>query len=200
MMPLIVSFYSAKTPHQEEARRLRDSCEHLHIEAQIEEVSSCGCLGLKPFFILNQLKQQRRPVLWVDCTAAFVQRPDFKEFEFCDLAVRINEFLPKEHAMRVVSNALFVRNNPAGIAVIEEWCKEVGKGDRDKELGEEAALSDVLQKTESLRFHCMPLKYSKIFDYDDLFIAEQEVVIAYSQTSFCNKNRIQDLCQNHCCH
>jgi hypothetical protein len=36
----------------------------------------------------------------------------------------------------------------------------------------------------------MPLKYAKIFDFDDLFISEQEVVIEHFQASRRFKNKV----------
>ncbi len=175
MTPLVISSYSLS---------LSASCKEFGIEADIEEHSTSA---IKPLFILNKLEQHKRSVLWVDADAVFLQNSDFKEFDECDFAVRVNEFLPEGHASRIVPNAVFVQYNAAAIALMEKWCLQ-------------KALGDSLIKNKDLRFLPMPLKYSKMFDYDDLFISDREIVIEHVRTPSSNKKKFHELCQNHCCH
>ena len=141
--------------------------------------------GLPDFRCPKEALEDPVFVFWVDADSVFLQHADFKEFVCCDFAVRVNEFLPKDHPSRIAANTLFVRNSAEGIALLEKWCRE----------GESA-----LHETKDLRFMSMPLKYAKIYDYDDLFISKQETVIEHFQASRRNRNKIHDLCQNHCCH
>ncbi len=195
---MIISFYTLGTPYEKEVKKLIDSCAQLEIEADIEGIDSKGSweknCAMKPFFILRKLKQWDRPVLWVDADAVFRQRPDFNEFDGCDVAVRMNEFLPKTHESQIISSTVFVRNNPAGMTLLEEWCREVDKELSDKgrvfEFWDQTALRDALHRNPDLRFLPMPLKYAKIFDFDDLFISEQEVVIEHFQASRRFKNKV----------
>jgi hypothetical protein len=171
MNPIVISFYTKKIP-----KRLIDSCHSLGIESDIEAVDS----ALKPRFILNKLQKWNRPVLWVDADAAFLQRPDFNDFSDCDFAVRVNEFLPKTHESRIVSNPIYARNTEEVMQVLEKW-------------GNKMALREALHEHENLRFLPMPLKYAKIFDFDDLFISQPEIVIEHYQASRRFKN-------DHSCH
>lgn len=188
MKPIVISFYTRNTPYEEEVKKLQLSCIEHGIEADIVGIETLGSweknCAHKPHFILNKLKEHNRPVLWVDADGVFRQKPDFSEFGGCDISVRLNEFLPQDHASRVVSNAVFV--DKTGIHVLEEWCRLTEEGmnqpGRILEFWDQMALRDALHQS-CVRFFPMPLKYSKIFDYDDLFIAENEVVIEHFQAS-----------------
>jgi len=203
--PLVISFYTLQTPYELEVKKLKDSCEKYGIEAEIVGVESAGSweknCALKPLFILEKLRQLSRPVLWVDSDAVFKQRPDFNEFEGCDLSVRMNEFLPKGHASRISSGTIFVRNNAAGAAILEQWCQETEKvlqhKERTMEFWDQTTLRDVLDRNTAVRFFPLPLKYAKIFDFDDLFISEKEVVIEHYQASRRYKHGItSDYCSH----
>src|SRR6267154_794315 len=198
MNTIIISFYTLGTPYEGEVKKLIHSCAELKIEADMVGVDLKGSweknFALKPGFILKKLKQSNRPVLWVDADDVFKQPSDFNEFNACDIAVRMNEFLPKTHESRIVSNTVFVRNNLAGVKLLEEWCEEVDIGlndqDRTLEFWDQIALRNALHRNSEVRFLPMPLKYAKIFDFDDLFISEQEVVIEHYQASRRYKNKI----------
>lgn len=191
MNPIIISFYILDTPYEKEVKKLIDSCNEFGIEADIVGIDSKGSweknCAQKPVFIIEKLKQWKRPVLWVDADAIFKQPSDFNEFHACDVAVRMNEFLPKTHESRIVSNTIFVRNNPAGLKLLDAWNEEVHKGlsnkNRTMEFWDQVALRDALPCHEELHFLPMPLKYAKMFDFDDLFISEKEVVIEHHRVS-----------------
>jgi hypothetical protein len=211
MNPIVISFYTLTAPNDVEVKKLIHSCVELEIESDIVGLGSEGSwekhCALKPFFILQKLKQWDRPILWVDAHAIFKRRPDFSEFATCDVSVRMNEFLPKAHESRIVSNTVFIRNNSAGVALLEEWCRETDKGPNDKdramEFWDQTALRDALHRQAEARFLPMPLKYAKIFDFDNLFISEQEIVIEHHhlhQASRRFKNKVNESKQNHCCH
>ena len=207
MEPLIISFYTVGTPYENEVQRLIASCTEWGLETEIEGVPSQGSweknCALKPAFILKKIQQHGRPVLWVDADAVFKQRPDFSDFAACDLAVRLNEFLPKTHASRIVSNTVYVRNTQEGIAVVGEWARRSEEGvaapGRALEFWDQTALRDALDAAP-VRFLPMPLKYAKIFDFDDLFISEKEVVIEHYQASRRHKEKVNKPASNHCCH
>lgn len=205
MKPIVISFYTVDTPYEKEVKRLVESCLRFDIEADIVGIASEGSwernCARKPFFILDALKKWNRPVLWVDADAVFLQSPDFTEFDSCDFSVRLNEFLPKKSESRIVSNIIFVRNNFKAIAVLERWCQvtesELNCKERVFEFWDQIALRDVLDEESDLRFLPMPLKFAKIFDFDDLFISESEVVIEHYQAS---RRLKHTLCNNQCCH
>jgi hypothetical protein len=203
--PIVISFYTLGTPYEEEVKKLIHSCLQFDIESDIVGVGSKGSweknCAIKSFFILEKLKEWDRPVLWVDADAVFLQPPDFSQFESCDFAVRVNEFLPRTNASRIVSNTIFVRNNAAAEAVLEKWCAKTQEALNDQqrvlEFWDQAALRDALEECPDLKFLPMPLKFAKIFDFDDLFISEQEIVIEHYQASRRHKHAFS---QHHCCH
>jgi hypothetical protein len=104
-LPLVISYYTKDTPYEQEVQRLISSCQTFSIEAQIEPRPSLGSweknCAQKASFILQKLREVKRPVLWVDADAVFLRAPDFREFDDCDFSVRINEFLPKDHESRI---------------------------------------------------------------------------------------------------
>ncbi len=191
MHAIIVSFYTFRTPYEKEVINLMDSCGRHRIQADIVGVESEGSweknCALKPSFILGKLRQWQRPVLWVNPDAVFKQRPDFTDFACCDISVRINEFLPKDHASRIHSGTIFVQHSAPGMAILEQWAEETEKAlqcqERNLEFGDQTALRDVLNRNGEAQFLPMPLKYAKIFDFDDLFISENEVIIEHYQAS-----------------
>lgn len=205
MAPLVISFYTLQTPYEEEVKKLIDSCQKYKIEADIVGVASRGSweknCAFKPFFILEKMKEWKRPLFWVDADAIFLHEPDFTEFTPFDFSVRVNEFLPSTHPSRIISNAIFVQNK--GIEIIEKWCQkaeqELNSHERKIEFWDQIALRDVLIDTP---FYPMPLKYAKIFDFDDLFISNEEVIIEHYQASRRLKTQIHAFpfaAQNHCC-
>lgn len=214
MKPIVISFYTLQTPYEEEVKKLINSCLKFEVDSDIEGIPSQGSweknCAIKPFFILQKLRQWDRPVIWVDADAVFLQSPDWSEFNACDFSVRVNEFLPKTHESRIVSNTIFAKNTTAAATLIEKWSDETKKALNDKqrvmEFWDQVALRDALDQTPEIHFLPMPLKFSKIFDFDDLFISEQEVVIEHYQASRRYK-KLNPLTvskhaysQNHCCH
>jgi hypothetical protein len=194
--PLVISFYTKNTPYEEEIKKLLASLDRLGIESHIEGIESLGTweknCAYKPFFILQKMKEFQRPLLWVDADGVFLKKPDFHEWMECDISVRVNEFLPKHHESHVVANSVFVNDTEKARDLLEEWCLECEK--RGAREADQTSLRDLLQRYEDLRFLPMPLKYSKIFDFDDLFISEEEVVIEHYQASRRHRHWY------HCCH
>ncbi len=201
--PMVISFYTLGTPYEVEVKRLIDSCKKFGIEADIVGLPNEGSweknCALKPRFILEKLKQWDRPVLWVDADAAFLQRPNFQDFATCDFSVRVNEFLPTTHESRILSGTLFARNNAQAQAVLEKWAKmtedRLHDPKREMEFWDQTALRDALLQQEALDFLALPLKFCKIFDFDDLFISEPEIVIEHYQASRRHKHA-----DHRCCH
>jgi hypothetical protein len=214
MNAIIVSFYTFRTPYEKEVINLMDSCGRYRIQADIVGVESKGSwqknCALKPSFILSKLRQWQRPLLWVDADAVFKQRPDFTDFASCDISVRMNEFLPKDHPSRIQSGTIFVQHSAAVMAILEQWALETDKAvecqEGTLELWDQRALRDVLSRNREVEFLPMPLKYAKIFDFDDLFISEKEVIIEHDQASrrFKKLNATQDsknvISSDHCRH
>jgi len=79
MTPLIVSFYTSDWKYKEFAAKLKEDCERLVLDYQIEELPSTGhydknC-NLKPVFIRNILDQVQHPVFWMDIDGTILNFP-----------------------------------------------------------------------------------------------------------------------------
>lgn len=173
--PLVVSFYTKDTPYEQEVVHLRNSCERFQLEYCIEGVPSTGSWELncafKPLFLLQKLQELRRPLLWVDADAVFVQQPSWLDAFSRDLAVRMYD-CPDDHPSRIVSATLFVNATEAAINVIQLWAKEcitlLQDKNRDKEVWDQDALRKVLLfKEHGAKFLPLPVAYSVIPDHPD---------------------------------
>jgi hypothetical protein len=213
MQPLVISFYTLGTPYEKEVKKLIDSCVQFDIESDIVGLTSQGSweknCAMKPLFMLQKMKEWDRPVLWVDADAAFLRAPNLQEFAEYDFSARVNEFLPKHHESRILSGTIYASNTPSAINVLEKWGelskKVLHDTERKMEFWDQTALRDAIALNENLRFFPMPLKFVKIFDFDDLFISEQEVVIEHYQASRRYKHSEtmtikHDFPSHHCCH
>ena len=188
--PVIISFYTKKTPYEKEVERLIASCNHFELSHSMEGIESLGSWELncayKPFFILKKLEELQKPILWVDADGAFVEKPTWQKAFDADLAVRINEELGEDHPSKVVSSTIFVRPSEKGKFLIKEWIRNCALTLLDKERKEEfwdqIALRDVLLK--NLNFiKSMPLEYSKIFDHPGDCQRVHKPVIEHFQAS-----------------
>jgi hypothetical protein len=192
--PVVISFYTLRTPYQQEVLHLMDSVERWGIEARIEGRESLGSwehnCAYKPRFILQKLKELKRAILWVDADAIFHASPKWSEFIHCDLSLRINPSLGPTHGSKILSGTLFVNYSAQGLALIEQWIEACEKGLRTasalRELfgpgcyfWDQAALNEILWKNKKLRVHNLPLAYCKIFDLDKT----AEVIIEHHQAS-----------------
>ncbi len=189
--PLIISFYTLNTPYEQEAQRLIDSCKKWNLEFCIEGLPSQGSweknCAVKPFYILEKMREHARPLFWVDADAAFLRSPDFSPFLDYDLGVRTLDFLSEDHTSRVLSGSLFINATPAAQNLIENWCAECARQQenhkRTHEFWDQVALRDVIARSTELRVAPLPVSYCKIFDVDLFFIGDEEVVIEHYQAS-----------------
>lgn len=187
--PLVISFYTLKTLYQLEVQNLIASCKQFDLEAEIEGVKSFGSWELncayKPFFILGKLQELKRPVLWVDADAVFVQRPIWEDYFNADLAVRIETSLPYTHPSKVMSGTLYVNYTPEAMGVLRDWIAECQKQltdlNRKEEFWDQIALRNVLQRQTAAKIHPLPPAYVKIFDHPS--DPQNEPIITHYQAS-----------------
>ena len=175
------------------------SCEEWGIEARIEGRKSQGSWELncaqKPAFILEKLEQLKKPVLWVDADALFLDRPNWSEFQECDVAVRINARLSEE----VLSGTVFINYTEEGLAVVRAWVKECQElvsmsGYLTTLFGlkcnfwDQSALKEVLLRTTNTKILPLPVPYCKIFDLDQ----DAPAIIEHRQASRRFKDQIKN--------
>ncbi len=168
--PLVVSFYTLDTPYEEEVQRLIHSCKHFNIEHLIEGIPSTGSwemnCAFKPLFLLKKLEELKRPLLWVDADAVFMQMPSVLDVFVKDLGVRLYD-CPDDHPSRVVTATLFVNSTEGSIKLIRLWALEclsmLQEKDRTKEVWDQDALRRVLfEKEHKSTWGALPDAYSII--------------------------------------
>ncbi len=169
--PTVISFYTKDTLYEKEIQPLKDSCKKFDLDFEIEGVSSLGTWEknccFKPTFILEKLKSLKKPLLWVDADALFVQPP--KDFHLqCDFSTRRNEEYEDTNSSKVISNTVYVNYTQTTIELLQEWEKEcffqISKKNRLSEVWDQVCLRDVLSKNKKIHFQPMPLKYCRIID------------------------------------
>ncbi len=190
--PLVISFYTSNTPYEEEVQHLLASCRRFGLANQIEGVESFGGWELncayKPYFILQKLKERKRPVLWVDADGVFVRSPAAQDVFVSDLAVRIHSELSWDHPSKVISSTVYVNYTQAALQLVRFWAEECRKQladpQRSAEFWDQIALRDALFfSSHGAHVQPMPLAYAKIFDHPGDVEKVAEPVIEHYQAS-----------------
>ncbi|HUD01609.1 MAG TPA: putative nucleotide-diphospho-sugar transferase [Rhabdochlamydiaceae bacterium] len=172
MFPLVISFYTKDTPYQLDAHHLTASCQKFGIEHHIEGINSYGSWELncafKPFFIAEKLMAFKRPVLWVDVDAVFVQKPkSLKVFEK-DFAVYSQADLSYDHPSKVRSGTVFINHTERGFHFLKTWAQECQTllidPARTEEFWDQIALRNVYL-SQKKNLGRLPLSYIKILGH-----------------------------------
>jgi hypothetical protein len=172
MFPLVISFYTKDTPYQLDAHHLTASCQKFGIEHHIEGINSYGSWELncafKPFFIAEKLMAFKRPVLWVDVDAVFVQKPkSLKVFEK-DFAVYSQADLSYDHPSKVRSGTVFINHTERGFHFLKTWAQEcqtlLVDPTRTEEFWDQIALRNVYL-SQKKNLGRLPLSYIKILGH-----------------------------------
>jgi hypothetical protein len=172
MFPLVISFYTKDTPYQLDAHHLTASCQKFGIEHHIEGINSYGSWELncafKPFFIAEKLQTFKRPVLWVDVDAVFVQKPkSIKVFEK-DFAVYSQADLSNDHPSKVRSGTVFINHTERGFHFLKTWAQECQTllidPARTEEFWDQIALRNVYL-SQKKNLGRLPLSYIKILGH-----------------------------------
>lgn len=191
MPPLVVSFYTIDTPYEEEVRGLRESCERFGIESLIEGIPSTGSwemnCAFKPIFILKKLDELKRPLLWVDADAMFLQPLGLLEAFSADIGVRMYN-CPDDHRSRIVSSTVFINATEGGRKVVRLWAEEclamLQEEGRSEEVWDQDALRRVLFRGEHGAMYApLPASYGKIADHPEDEATCKDPVIIQNQAS-----------------
>lgn len=188
--PLVISFYTENTPYQLEAMGLIASCQEWGIEAEVEGVPSRGSwelnCALKPFFIRNKLKEQKRAVFWVDADAVFKQAPDFSMMAHSDIAFREMKRFSHDRRFKFFSGSLFLNYTPRALEFADAWCDHCQQQiDEKKDLQflDQISLVDLIERGEKVKIFSLPIAYSKVFDLDAQEIDSKDIVVEHYQAS-----------------
>jgi hypothetical protein len=154
LMPTIISFFTQDWEYPNHAKRLIKECKMLNLDFLIKERESAGgylqntCM--KPFFILECLKELKRPVLWVDIDASIYHRPIIFENLSKDMAAR-----PKapQIARKWHVGTLWFNYTPKAINFLEKWCQ------LSNELSDEYALQKLWETNPDIDYLELPSEY-----------------------------------------
>lgn len=124
-MTVLISFYTEDWLYPYYAMSLKKDCEDLKIPHIIEKLPTTGSYlkntCMKPQFILDKLKELKKPVLWVDCDGSVLRPPIFStNFDFA--AKR----KAKSSGRTWHVGTMWFNYTPAMIKFIEEWIKNTG--------------------------------------------------------------------------
>ncbi len=129
--PLIVSYYTEETPYEKEAGDLIASCKKFGLEYEIEAIPNKGSKEanccFKPEFLLNCLEKYNRPIVWTDIDSMFFQNPTIFEDCKADVALRINDNVPVDSPLKILSNTMFINNTASTKKLLNFWKKECEK-------------------------------------------------------------------------
>ena len=129
--PLIVSYYTEETPYEKEAGDLIATCKKFGLEHEIEANQSKGSASanacFKPEFLLNCLEKYNRPLVWVDIDSIFFQAPVLFDECKADVALRINDNVPVDSPLKILSSTMFINNTASTKKLLNFWKKECEK-------------------------------------------------------------------------
>ena len=117
--PLFVSYYTANTPYEALADRLRASLDRLGLPHRIEAIESLGTwvanTGLKSAFIKRAWEESDGPICWVDADAEILRRPEFVFDNPFDFAV------VRRHGWYDISSFVYLNKTEAAGRIVAEW-------------------------------------------------------------------------------
>ncbi|MBB4006281.1 hypothetical protein [Allorhizobium taibaishanense] len=123
--PLFVSYYTADTPYEALATRLKASLDRLGLEHRIEPISSLGSwvanTGLKSAFIERVWQESDRPICWVDADAEMLRQPWFVHDNPFDIAI------VRRQGWYELSGFVYLNKTPATGRLVQRWaqlCRE----------------------------------------------------------------------------
>lgn len=182
--PIVICFYTLDTPYEQEVLNLITSCKKWGVELLAQGKKSQGSwaanCNLKPAFILEKLQEFKRPVFWADADSVFLQKPDFTPFLSCDFSVRAMEVFQADPRFHLNTASVFVNYTEEAITLMEKWSR---KCSGNAPYLDQIALEEVLSESKTLRTLPMPIAYCKVYDLDQFFLNDEDVVIEQTQAS-----------------
>lgn len=185
--PVVICFYTLDTPYEQEVLNLINSCKKWGVELCVEGILSQGgweanC-NYKPIFILQKLKELKRPVFWADADSVFLQKPSFDQFFSCDISVRKMEIFENDPRYTFNTASFFANYTSEAINFLEKWA-DICRKEPNTAYFDQLTLHALLTRSDyTLSLYPMPISYCKIFDIDSFFLNDADVVLEQTQAS-----------------
>lgn len=182
----VFSFYTNGTPYEQEAERLKRSLEELEIEHVVLGVDDRGSwkenVNLKPNLILDFIKKEKCPILWVDADAEFLRKPNLIS-SICEQGYDVGCHRMEVDSHIVSSGTVFFNYNPRTLKFIEDWnvdCDQrMARGEYKYDIisMEQWAFGWMLEayvKEGKIRNYNLPADYYAIVDFDGVRFHQRE--------------------------
>lgn len=193
---LVVGYYTLNTPYEQEAAKLKASCERFNIIYDIVGVPNLGNwqanTRFKAKFMLDMLsKHPTKRLLYVDCDAIFHSIPKLFINYSADVAVRFQDFNYRQN--ECLSGTIYMENNLKTRKMCELWAsKNISEGPQAKtfEQWNLGAVIEEMGKTDNLICKNLPPEYTFIFDTMKRIYPNAVPVIEHFQASRKLKHRL----------
>lgn len=154
--PTIISYYTKDWLYEKYAMEMRDSCDRLGLEHNIEELESknsylANC-RMKPRYIYNTISSLKKPVLWIDADGGILKKPDY----FLNLT---EDFAAKKMAPKKIRDwhvgTMWFNYTENCLNFIERWIEYTNKSISD----EEGLYKYLKENPESITIKDIPENY-----------------------------------------
>lgn len=178
MKPVVVSFYTADTPYQQEAAELEASAREFGLFTDIRAVPNLGSwelnCGMKPAFIRDRMQDYPgRPVVWLDADARVRRKPELFATLDCDFAAHWR------YGVELLSGTMYFGPTAAARKLAEAWFDAQM---RTPKVWDQLTLQRVIDSgVPAVRIERWPPSYTAIFDAK--LCPDDEQVIVHMQAS-----------------
>jgi hypothetical protein len=193
---IVVGYYTVGTPYEQEAAKLKASCERLKLNYDVVGVPNLGDwqanTRFKAKFMLDMLaKHANKRLLYVDSDAIFHSIPKLFINYSADVAVRFQDFSYRKN--ECLSGTIYMENNLKTRKMCELWLdknKAEGTGAKTFEQWNLGAVIEQMVKTDNLVCKNLPPEYTFIFDTMKRIYPNAVPVIEHFQASRKLKNKV----------
>ena len=193
---LVVGYYTIATPYEQEAEKLKASCNKLKLNHSIVGVPNLGNwqanTRFKAKFMLDMLtKYPDKRLLYVDSDAIFHSLPKLFINYNADIAVRFQDFSYRKN--ECLSGTIYMENNLKTRKLCELWAsKNTAEGPQAKtfEQWNLGTVIDEMAKSDNLVCKNLPPEYTFIFDSMRKLYPNAVPVIEHFQASRRLKNKL----------
>jgi hypothetical protein len=189
---MVVAYYTEGTLYEEDAKRLRASCDKFRVPYHIKAVPNLGTwdknTSYKPDFVRDMLELfSNTNIVYVDADAEFKKFPTLfltiEDQMKTDVAVYVFDrsvYKRSPGGFEVLSGTIFFKNTSEVMGIVEKWRQRTQSNIKE---WDQKSLEIVLDGHHDL----LPGEYCKIFDRMD-FVTDP-VIVHYQSSRKVRKHR-----------